>query len=224
MGGNQSAKMESEREPELVSNVKCLLAALLRMHMGHQRQMFWNRTREFKIMLRNDPIDQDTLAFEILLVDDADEDESEGGILATLLELDADVWVGEEGEYVVENYAFDREEAVRDPDVLQNARAMINRVWDAAPCPCGKHLIKDGAPMCLFCQMTEDRLDSSTHQCAICSEAGVEVNMHVQECCKNRLHMFCLAKWHATQREPTCPLCRAPKDPGSPQNQVHKGE
>lgn len=190
---------------EAVRDVKCMLACLLRMHMSNDAVVFWNHSREFKIMLRNDPVDSSTVSFELAIVPE-DEDE-EDGTVAKVLELEYD-GVDDEGLFVVESYSFDMEAVVRHPEDLDDARRRLNALCLYTVCGCGAYFIKDGARTCLHCQLTADRHDAPLHFCAICHEQSIERHMVRQPCCKQLLHRACLATWEAKSADAQCPLCR----------------
>lgn len=200
----------------LVKDVQSMLACALRLHMSNEAVLFWNASREFRMMLRNEPLDPSTVAFEVCIVpdddddDDADEDEDNQSPLSTskVLEMEHDGCY-DEGLFVVETYSFPMDELVRRPEMLEDARAKVNQVYNYAVCKCRSYLIKDGAKSCLFCQLTDDAgADSTEHFCAICHDSSSERYMAKQGCCGQMLHRACLAVWSATSKDARCPLCR----------------
>lgn len=194
-----------ERPPDgLVKDDKCFLACLLRMHMTNEAVTLWSASRDFRIMLRNDPEEADTIAFQICLVDD---DEGQKG-LSRVLELEYDGYF-EDATFVMETYSFDRDELIKSPDLLSPARNRLNEIHSFRLCPCGAYFIKDGAKMCLFCQLTGESLNAPEHICAICHDTSVALHMVTQPCCGQLLHKSCLACWTASSGQLTCPLCRA---------------
>lgn len=186
-----------------------MLACVLRMHMSNEAVVFWNHTKEFKIMLRNDPVEADIVAFEVCIVSDEDED---GGRMAKVLEMEYD-GMHDEGMFVVDTFSYDLEAVVRSPDVLDDARRTLNRVFNFTVCPCGKYFIKDYARMCMFCQLTKDSYDAPLHFCAICHEQSSEQLMVRQACCSQMLHRACLALWEVKSPSRSCPLCRHVREP-----------
>ena len=187
----------------LVKDDKCFLACLLRMHSTNEAVTFWNASREFRLMLRNDPVDADTIAFQVCLVED---DEDCKG-LARVLELEHDGYF-EESTFVLESYSFDRDEVIKSPEVLQPSRTRLNEIHAFRLCPCGSYFIKDGAKMCLFCQLIGDSVQAPEHFCAICHDSSVAQHMVTQACCGQMLHRACLACWEASSGQRSCPLCR----------------
>lgn len=197
----------------LVKDAKSLLACLLRMHASNEAVVFWNASREFKMMLRNDPVEPGVVAFDLCIVPDDDSDDegdSEGGDpLRQVLELEHDGY-DEDGMFVVEARSFPMDDLVARPYLLDDVLGRINAVWRYAVCKCNRYLIKDGAPTCLFCQLTHDVVaDAAEHVCAICLERSPARHMVKQACCAQLLHARCLAVWTSSAgQHARCPLCR----------------
>lgn len=194
---------------QFVRDVESLRGCLQRARAGCGPVVFWNATRDFRIVLR--------------LTDDEDEDDEEDGLgadwelcvwppdedddgsddegrparrLADVLDMEyGGFWDGD--LYVVR--AFDAD----DPD-LEGMREAINAAYGSVVCPCGAHLIKDGGGMCLACHLSHDPAKDARHFCAICQEHGSQRHMVRQACCGQLLHRVCLAG----SRDPRCPLCR----------------
>lgn len=205
----------------LVKDARCLAAALTRMHAARaepDRQgssdavMFWNASRDFLIMLRNsyDEDDEDdddpdpNLRFEVCIMQPDDEDDA----LVEALELEHDGEREGDGTCVLQTFSVP---AAR-PEDLEPAREFINRVHAWELCKCGAYFIKDDAPLCLFCQMTDDAGDgpgAPDDACAICHERGLARHMRRQACCGASLHRLCLSKWATKSDDARCPLCRA---------------
>ena len=188
---------------DAVPTVHCnssLLACLLRMHATNHSLTLWNKTREFKVRLRNDPEDASRLDFDFGIV--AEDDDEEDGLVSRVLELEHDgYW--DDGLFVVESYSLERQRAVDDPGTLQAARSRLNELLSLEVCGCGEYLIKDGAPECLRCQLTAPQLDP-VRTCGICHEDGPDRRMARQGCCGQVLHRKCLARCTLL----TCPFCR----------------
>lgn len=187
-----------------------MLACLLRMHAHNDAVIFWNASRDFRMLLRNDPTETGTIAFELCIVpdDDDEEDEDGGSSLARVLQLEHDGYMDDDGAFVVDAFSFAMDDLVRSPDLLEGAKACVNRVHAYALCMCGQHFVKDGAATCLYCQLTEDPADGR-HFCAICHDTGAPRHMAKQACCGQMLHRACLATWRCTSRDARCPLCRS---------------
>lgn len=192
----------------LVKDVKSLFACVLRMHLCNQATVFWNTSREYRIMIRNAPDEPDTIGFEVCIVPDVEDDNERSRRLAAVLDLECDGFF-DEGAFVVEAFSFPMCELSKDADLLDDARKCINALFCQCICPCGAYLIKDQAKMCFFCQMTHDPVNEKEQFCAICHECSVERHMTKQTCCGQFLHRACLAKWNATPiAGRACPLCR----------------
>lgn len=193
----------------IVKDVKGLLACVTRMHLSNDALVFWNCSREFRLMLRNDPDEPGTLSFELCVVPGDEEDEEEGVPDVTrVLEMEYDGF-HDEGLFVVDSFSFQLDEAVRDPEILEAARSKINQAYSYVVCRCGAYFIKDAAKMCLFCQMSCDPAVAAEHFCAICHETSIEPHMVKQACCGQMLHRTCLARWERKGSDARCPLCRA---------------
>ena len=192
-----------------VSDVKCMLACLLRMHMSNEAVVFWNHSREFKVMIRNDPVDSETVAFDVCIVyGDEDDETAASQQVPKVLEMEYDGYFDDEGTFVVEDFSYKMDQVVRHPDMLDDARKKINEIHAFRICRCGSYFIKDGAALCLYCQLTDEKYDSSRHFCAICHEHSIERHMLRQPCCNQMLHRSCLSTWVITSKDTRCPLCR----------------
>ena len=197
----------------LVHDARQLLACLVRMREGNDAVVFWNASREFRLMLRNDPdVDDDELAFDLCIVpedDDSDDECDSGGLVRRVLELEHDGYE-EDGLFVVDSQSFQLDDLKRRPSLLDDSVERINAVYNYCVCPCGAYLIKDGAKQCLYCQLTQDETqDATPHTCPICLESGSVRHMARQPCCKQLLHSRCLTAWMSTGRHVRCPMCRA---------------
>lgn len=170
--------------------------------------MFWNATREFRLMLRNDPFEESSgsLAFELCIV--GGEEEEDGCPVARVLENEYDGFADDD-TFVVYAESLEVEDARRNPhEALQEACERLNAVHNYSVCRCRSYFIKDGAKMCLFCQLTSESPNPPEHMCAICHESSIERHMVKQPCCGQQLHRACLATWAATSKDTRCPLCR----------------
>lgn len=185
----------------LVADADSLLAVLKRLHALNDGVLFWNEQRSFKLMLRNDPMDADTVACELAMVYD-DEDES----FQRIIELANDGYLDEPGTFVFDSWSFPAADLCA-ADVAKVMHA-VNRAYLYRVCPCGKYLIKDDAPLCVYCQLVSTPADRDTHFCSICCEDGISMHMQRQPCCRQHLHSHCLATWRAKSRNDACPLCR----------------
>jgi hypothetical protein len=199
-----------------VSDVKCMLACMLRMHLSNEAVVFWNHSREFKVMIRNDPVDAETVAFDVCIVYGDEDDETVASRqVPKVLEMEYDGYFDEEGTFVVDEYSFKMDQVARHPDMLDEARKKINEIHAFRICRCGSYFIKDGGAMCLFCQLTNENYESRQHFCAICHENSIERHMLRQTCCNQMLHRSCLSTWVITSKDTRCPLCRCSSGNGS---------
>lgn len=185
----------------MVRDAFALLATLKRLHILDDGVLFWNEQRTFKIMLRNDPVDSETLACELAIIIDEDDD-----ALAKILEMCSDGYMEDSCTYVAHTWSFPMEHFT----VEEAAKIMhvLNEVHQYRACDCGKYIIKDEGTMCYFCQMTSSAPDRECHFCPICCEDGVAMHMVEQPCCKQRLHTRCLKTWKSKSNNDRCPFCR----------------
>ena len=171
------------------------------MHVHNGAVMFWNHERTLKLVLRNDPVDEDTIGWDLSIVC-SDEDGDEG--LAEALRLEFDGYFDDGGLFVLDSDTLPLESKPEDDGVKKAARA-VNAAYETALCACGAYLITDGARVCMFCQMTATPENTRQEYCPICMEHGAARYMTTQRCCGQKLHRACVAAWN----RPTCPLCRA---------------
>lgn len=185
----------------LVKDVHALLGTLRRLHALNEGVVFWNEQRTFKIMLRNDPVDADTLACEAALVFEEDDE-----VMAGVLDLCNDGYMDDPTTYVMHTWSFPMAEVgVEDASKVQRA---LNDLHMTRVCDCAKYLVKDDATMCFYCHMTSTLADREHHFCPICCEEGLAMHMSEQPCCKQRLHARCMATWKSKSGDDRCPLCR----------------
>ena len=185
----------------LVRDPGALLETLRRMRVLNEAVMFRNQEDSLKLMLRNDPVGQDSLACDLCIVTD-DDDES----LARMLDLHPDGYVEDPTTYVLESWSFSCDE-VSSAD-LERVAAAVNAAYLLRICSCKRYLIKDDAEYCYFCQLTSTAEDRERHFCPICCDEGVRMHMVLTGCCCQPLHRRCLDTWHAKSGNGSCPLCR----------------
>lgn len=189
----------------LVSDPEAMVATLKRLHALNDGVMFWNEQRTFKLMLRNDPVDAESVACELAVVVDEDDEH-----MMRLMEMTNDGYIDEPGTLVVESWCFPLADfGIEEAAKVQHA---VNRTYLYRVCPCNKYLIKDDGAVCLFCQMTATPESRRWHFCPICCEEGREMHMALQPCCAQRLHSRCLDTWIHKSGDDRCPLCRQPPD------------
>lgn len=208
--------MSDTHAADLIKDVQSMFACVLRMHLDNEAVAFWSASREFRVLLRNDPQEAGTVAFELCIVPDSDDedDEDEDMGVSKVLDMELDGYYEDDGMFVVEAFTYPLDELSRDPTKLESARARVNRVHGYAVCKCRQYFVKDQAKACLFCQLTADPVaDAATHFCAICRDEGPAKHMVTQACCNQMLHRSCLGVWVATSKSGTCPLCRRESRP-----------
>lgn len=198
-----TAEQNNRRPAEslLVSDAGAMLNTVKRLHFINDGIIFWNEQRTFKLMLRNDPVDADTVSCELALVFEDDDE-----VMQRVLDLTNDGYMDEPGVFILDSWTHQLADFCAD-----DARKIMNAVNDAylyKTCPCGNYLVKDDAAHCLFCQMTRAP-GQETHFCTICCEDGLAMHMTRQPCCQQRLHAHCLATWRTKSGDDRCPLCRA---------------
>lgn len=186
----------------LVSDPHSMLTTIKRLHAINDGVTFWNEEKSFKLLLRNDPHDADTLACELCILTDDDDE-----VMARVLDLSTDGYVDEPGVFVLDSWSFEaryfgKEEAGK-------VMSALNAAYWSKVCPCASYLIKDDALVCVFCQMTLTQADRHPEYCSICCENGVRRHMKRRPCCSHYLHAACLATWKLTSGDERCPLCRA---------------
>ncbi len=190
----------------LISDPEAMAATLRRLHVLNDAVTFWNEQRSFKLMVRNDPVDAETLACELVMIVDEDDE-----AMGDLMSLMSDGYLEEPGTFVLDTWSFPFETfSSKDADKVAKA---VNSAYLYRVCPCGKYLIKDEGGVCLYCQMTATADDRAVHFCPICCEEGRAMHMTQMPCCSNRLHTHCLATWHHKSGDERCPLCRQGRTP-----------
>lgn len=189
-----------EREAMLVQDPRSMASALRRLMITNDAMLFYNQQQSLKLMIRNDPVDADTLACELAVVTDDDEQ------LQRVMELNNDAYVDEPGTYVIDSWSFPLK--TFKPEDAAKVMAAVNAAYAVTVCPCGRYLIKDDAPMCTFCDMTSRAGERATHFCSICCEDGMEMHMTTMPCCQQLLHQRCLDTWKDKSGDDRCPLCR----------------
>lgn len=190
-----------------VTNAGQLVRSLGRMLSSQDGFTFPNASGEFHLVLRPDTCEPDfERAFQLCIMldnDDEDEDEDCPPLPKTKLQkaLEAEYYGSfDDDVFVFGTYDLD------DDEDMERALKDINRLHAAEVCKCGGRLIKDGANMCMFCQMTAVHDRPAEHTCPICMECSAEMHFRKQPCCGQMLHHACLGCCRST----LCPLCRSP--------------
>lgn len=199
--GGLSVTMAAEPAPCLVAEAESLYHSVRRLHRTNESVLFWNEQRSFKLMLRNDPVDADTVSCELAMVVDEDDDD-----MARLMDLMTDGYLEEPGTFVLDSWTFKDKEFTEEG--ARKIQFAINAAHRYRVCPCAAYVIKDDGAVCVFCQMTRTRADKESHFCAICCEDGMRMHMTRQDCCQHYLHKHCMATWRSKSGDERCPLCR----------------
>lgn len=189
----------------LVSDGAALLSALVRLHAHNDAIIFWNADESFKILMRNDPVDSETYAFDLSILCEEDADDP----VNKLLQTEHDGYFDEPGVFTFETLSVSSSSGA-DADDVRHAMSRINELWAYKICPCGSYLIKDGGSLCNFCDMTMTPADREVHFCPICHENSIRKHMTRQDCCSQYIHTSCLNTWYAKSGSSggACPLCR----------------
>ena len=201
----------------IIHDPTIFLRSLRRLKATQTAITFYNVDHSFKIMIRNDPIDDDDedddeentpkkFLFDVCILNDVDSDE-ENDAWVNLIKLEQEGFYDEDdGTFVMENYSI----LDGDPDQtdLLDAVRRINQLYSMTICGCGEQFIKDTADMCIFCEMSCTPADLETTFCCICQNETVRKNTLLQPCCQKHLHTRCLHIWHKTSGKTQCPLCR----------------
>ena len=185
----------------LVQDAANLLDTLCRLRTLNEAVMFYNHESSLKLLLRNDPVGADTLACDLCIVADEEDDH-----LNRMLELHPDGYLEDPTTYVLESWSFDTDKVT--PRDLDKVAAAINGAFLLRICPCRRYLIKDDGLYCYYCQLSSTPADRQHHFCPICCEDGVRMHMTVTACCTQPLHRACLTTWHTKSGADRCPLCR----------------
>ncbi len=190
----------------LVRDAGSLAEALRRLMYTNDCVLFYNEQQTLKLMLRNDPIDSETIAFELCLVVPEDDD-----AMLKLVELNNDGYLDDPTTYVIDSWSYPLEGF--GAEQARKAMEAVNGAYELRVCPCGRYLIKDPTggdeTACVFCTMTAAGPEARAgHYCPICCEQGARMHMVLQPCCQQLLHAGCLATWKAKSEDERCPLCR----------------
>jgi hypothetical protein len=204
---SSSAAAADEEAPatQLVCDGSALLSTLVRLHAHNDAIIFWNAEESFKILLRNDPVDLETYAFDLSILCEEDADDP----LNKMLQTEHDGFFDEPGVFTFETTTVSQS-STADSDDVRTAMTRINDIWAYKICMCGSYLIKDDGSMCNFCAMTLTPADREVHFCPICHENSIRKHMTRQDCCSQYIHTSCLNTWYA-KGDPSsamCPLCR----------------
>ena len=205
----------SDAGEAVVRDIKRLRSTLRRLQASNDAVMLRNAEGTLKLLLCNDPDMDDehdsvkTVYADLCIV--VDEDEA----IEKALELEPSgykSWHGETSVFVLDSFEVTMEGSDKEVDEeLQEVARCINTACRYRICPCGDYLIKDGADVCLYCDMTAGPGElEATEFCAICQDKGCRAHMVLQTCCNQTLHRGCLATWKTRGEGDTdrCPMCR----------------
>ena len=186
----------------VIPSLAGFLGCLRRLHNHNDAVMFWNRDKDFRLMVRNDPCDDATLGFEVCILADEDED------ISTVLQLEC-LGYFEDNVYVLETYSLSWDDVNAKSALLEPALDFVNAVFNYSVCPCGEHLIKDDSSICYYCQMSSSVEDLAQAFCFVCHQTSIKKHMKSLPCCHQYLHRACLDKWKSVAVDASCPHCRS---------------
>jgi hypothetical protein len=181
----------------VVHDARPLVEALERLHASGEGVLFRNADDTLWLLLR--AVSDDPAAFACELAIQFDED-----LHDRLLETTCGGTREPGGVYVFKTW----EAAGVTEDLASDVMDAVNRAHLYRACGCGGYLIRDGGPVCVFCQMTSIP-GEPTEQCPVCHEEGPARHLARQPCCGGRVHAACMAAWRATG-DGRCVLCRRP--------------
>lgn len=184
----------------LVKDAGAMADTLRRLHAQNESVIFYNDTQTLKLVLRNDPIDANTMACELAVAVEEGEEK--------VLDFVTDGYVEDPTTWVLESWSFPMEH-FGEEDATKVTDA-VNRAYLYRMCGCQQYVIKDDSVLCLFCHMTSTADDTRMHFCPICCEEGVVKHMAGLPCCQQKIHQHCLKTWKAKSGDQRCPLCRQP--------------
>jgi hypothetical protein len=106
--------------------------------------MFWNATKDFKMMLRH----CDSDAFDVCIVCDPDDENYKD--ISDILQMEYDGYF-DECCFVLDSFSYPTPE---DPEVGSSMHR-VNQVYAWRKCMCAKYFIKQPSEMqCLFCLLS----------------------------------------------------------------------
>ncbi len=184
------------------------MRSLRRLKANNTAITFYNVDQSFKLMIRNDPSEEEDSAeiyIDACILNEVDSDEENEGWV-NLVNLEHEGALDDEGAFVMDSFTI----LDGDPDTTDLLQAIdrINQLYAMTICSCGEHFIKDGADMCIFCEMSCTPADLETTFCCICQTETMKKNTILKPCCQKRIHTRCLRTWHKTSGKTLCPLCR----------------
>ena len=185
--------------PRLVKSARAFADAVRALVDENDAIVFYNCSREFRIIVRNDPIDDETGCVEVgILIDRGS---------STLCKLTVDGFLDDDA-VVVNTTNFPRymldDDATAGP-ALEELIEAVNDVFEWTVCPaCTEHFVKSEAhDVCVYCRMVCREGDLDRLFCAVCQSDGSKMLFERLPCCGNDLHAKCARKCSGK-----CPLCR----------------
>ena len=196
----------------LVKSKEHFIHVLARLQANQEGVMFWNASREFRIMLRY----CDPESFDIAIVCDPSSKRDE--LLTGILSMECSGFMDEDDFcYVLENYPYEEEHTATSTSATSTkSMRKLNEVYTWRLCACAGYFVKSLAhEECLYCTLSSEECSDDTAttttrtDCPVCLRTSAMAAMSKQsECCGQYIHALCLKQWLA--RNPTCPLCRQP--------------
>ena len=122
---------------------------LARLKDHNEGVMFWNATREFRMMLRDC---DESETFDICIVCDCDDDTYKE--MSDILEMEYDGYF-DESCFVLDTYSYPTEEA----PTVSCSMCRVNQVYAWRKCVCAKYFIKQPTEsQCLFCVLSAENV------------------------------------------------------------------
>lgn len=184
--------------PDLITSAKSFGECLLRLRERSDGIMFWNASKEFKMMLK----DNEGETVDLMIVCDVDKED----LLGKILEMEHDGYMYDDDWFVVDSFEYP---TTLDADSVAVKQARVNAVWKWRMCQCAKYFVKHPSHAeCYFCAMSApEEGDASAIECPICLKTSAALRMNrTSTCCNQFIHSLCLERW--IEKNPTCPLCR----------------
>ena len=197
-------KMGDEMQtPHLIKSFAAFSAVVDFLVKNNEAVVFYNANKEFKIVLRNDPImegDGGSCGLEVgILIDEATKNP---------IALETNGW-DDDDAFIIESAVFQQDVLSVDTTACEALGGIVNAVntlYDWTICRiCAEHFVKrNDHDLCIYCRMTSKAGDLDATFCAVCQESGSKMLFERLPCCGNQLHKHCWKKCVGK-----CPLCRS---------------
>lgn len=181
----------------IVTSVHSFATGMDRLCANNDGVVLFSRDKDFRIMIRNVPHDDECRALDVSILCGTPE-------IRKMCDMSYDGYFedSDEDTYVIDEFTY----CPKDPETLLPAMECINTLYQYRACMCGDQFIKDSRDMCVACEMTLNPNDKKKAACPICLDTGIMKHMQQMPCCKQFTHVLCWSKWQSM--DPRCPLCR----------------